>query len=193
MSHVQDLTRANLLLGNKNGRDKLYKTLQYLLKLILELSHLCSVEHRWLPHLKRFSLRLSQSRALFRYEWLLLKGLVASARANVVVPLFVASTCQRSIIYLLIHIWYMSVVVSRLGSFLADLERFEILLTKEKISWLLFEKLLTCFTVLVSNWFDSLACVNGIIRRDVAFSLHYSTLFWMLGTQKFERHFCTHF
>jgi hypothetical protein len=134
MSHVTALTRANILLGSKSGRDKLYKTLQYLLKLALEFALAGSIEHPLLPYLKRFSLRLSQSRALFR-----------------------------------------------LGSFLADFERLEILVTKEILSWAFLEKLITLFNVFVSNLFDSVVTVNGIIRRDTSFSLHYSTLFWLLG------------
>ena len=69
-----------------------------------------------------------------------------------------------------------------LGSFLADFERLEILVTKEILSWAFLEKLITLFNVFVSNLFDSVVTVNGIIRRDTSFSLHYSTLFWLLGT-----------
>lgn len=67
MGLLAELSRANGLLGSKSGRDKLYKTLQYLLKLMLELAHMRSIENQWLPLIKRISLRLSQSRALFRY------------------------------------------------------------------------------------------------------------------------------
>ena len=67
MGVLQQLSRVNVLLGNKSGRDKLYKTMQYLLKLCLELAHMGSIENQWLPHIKRLSLRLSQARALFRY------------------------------------------------------------------------------------------------------------------------------
>jgi len=69
-----------------------------------------------------------------------------------------------------------------LGAFLSDFERLEILASKELLSWSLVEKLITGFNVFVSNLFDSVVCVNGIVRRDTSWSLHYSTLFWLLGT-----------
>lgn len=69
-----------------------------------------------------------------------------------------------------------------MGSFLADIEKMHFLTTKEAFSWGLLEKMITCFNVLVSDFFDSIVTFNGIVRRDTSFSLHYSTVFWLLGT-----------
>lgn len=68
-----------------------------------------------------------------------------------------------------------------MGSFLADIEKIHFLTTKETVTWGLLEKIITCFNVLVSDFFDSIVTFNGIVRRDTSFSVHYSTVFWLLG------------
>lgn len=70
----------------------------------------------------------------------------------------------------------------RIGSFLSDIEKMHFLITKETVTWPLIEKMITCFNVLISDFFDSIVTFNGIVRRDTSFSLHYSTVFWLLGT-----------
>jgi hypothetical protein len=60
------LTKTNLILRDRQGRDKLYKFIQYGLKILIEITKKFEYKLKNLNYVERIVKRLGQARSLFR-------------------------------------------------------------------------------------------------------------------------------